>query len=295
MRQVICSTMCLRRVLQASGFAQSRANLDGSDYIQQVFTIHEKNLPLLGNEDCQTHFQTYQPYGHHDTHVHAQFIACSARSILAEVQDFVALPAYATKIYLEADNERGLCHQLSYMPEIDLVGHEQFPKAYGNRSEESDGLIEQMERLERAAAYYMKTNLPVLEDNELEQLASHLQKYYQTCIQRCAERNRPFSRTDAESEDYLRECYASDSRGQLVASIGRNLGGIIRGHIEPLSIMTQDGMLGEFYNDNESVQHSYASLASLVGSLAFKKPTTRILKLGAGTGGASYPCDTPSL
>jgi SAM-dependent methyltransferase len=79
---------------------------------------------------------------------------------------------------------------------------------------------------------------------------------------------------------------AANSVGEMVYRVGEHLAEIIRGDIDPLSIMLQDNLLNKYYQD-DMVKRCYPALHRYVQLLQHKKPNMRVLEIGAGTGGAT--------
>ena len=79
---------------------------------------------------------------------------------------------------------------------------------------------------------------------------------------------------------------SSGPAGVLVCTIGEKLPEILRGEVEPLSLI-YDGVLDEYYKTNKSLVRNYSQAAVYVDLLAHQNPHIRILEIGAGTGGAT--------
>jgi len=74
--------------------------------------------------------------------------------------------------------------------------------------------------------------------------------------------------------------------GIMLHRIGDHLPAIIKGEVEPLSIMLEDNLLHQIYVDDSS-HRCNIQLAETVSLLAHKWPDMRILEIGAGTGGTT--------
>ncbi|KAK8074289.1 Highly reducing polyketide synthase ACRTS2 [Apiospora phragmitis] len=64
---------------------------------------------------------------------------------------------------------------------------------------------------------------------------------------------------------------------------------ILRGEIEPLEIMLEDGLLTRYYEQDPANKRSTEALAKYVGLLYDCNPDIRILEIGGGTGSATLP------
>jgi emericellamide synthase (highly reducing iterative type I polyketide synthase) len=68
--------------------------------------------------------------------------------------------------------------------------------------------------------------------------------------------------------------------------IGQNLAGIMRGQVEPLSLLSQNGLLSSLYS-NERCKACYVQMAAYCTELVKQGPNMKVLEIGAGTGSAS--------
>jgi NADPH:quinone reductase-like Zn-dependent oxidoreductase/malonyl CoA-acyl carrier protein transacylase/SAM-dependent methyltransferase len=84
------------------------------------------------------------------------------------------------------------------------------------------------------------------------------------------------------------ELNAGDVVGRLVARVGRNLAGILRGDVVPIELMMEGNLLNQFYMDHKALKtRSYKQLSAIVELYALKNPGAKVLEIGAGTGGAT--------
>ncbi|KAI9374460.1 Choline/Carnitine o-acyltransferase-domain-containing protein [Aspergillus egyptiacus] len=140
--------------------------------------------------------------------------------------------------------------------------------------------------LERASAHFINVALQTLaRDGSVGDMAPHHQhllrwmKAYQS-------RTTGSDQTPQETRSILCELETSCVEGKMLARIGRNLTSILRGETPPLSVMLQDDLLYQVYNDDSS-RRCYAHMAKYLEHLAYKNPHMKILEVGAGTGGAT--------
>lgn len=75
----------------------------------------------------------------------------------------------------------------------------------------------------------------------------------------------------------------------LVSRIGESLPAILRGEIEPLSIMLVDNLLDQFYAEFDTYKRRYALAAKYIEKLAHQNSGLRIIEIGAGTAGTTVP------
>jgi 2-polyprenyl-3-methyl-5-hydroxy-6-metoxy-1,4-benzoquinol methylase len=76
--------------------------------------------------------------------------------------------------------------------------------------------------------------------------------------------------------------------GELLSRIGPNLGSILAGKTDALSVLLDDKLLYRIYQEDSTTRcNSY--LIEYLRHLIFKYPSLRILEVGAGTGGTTVP------
>lgn len=76
--------------------------------------------------------------------------------------------------------------------------------------------------------------------------------------------------------------------GDAVMAMGRALPGILRSEVEPLTILSTNGILSSLYS-SDRCQRCYTQMAAYCRELARLKPGMKVIELGAGTGSATEP------
>jgi acyl transferase domain-containing protein/NADPH:quinone reductase-like Zn-dependent oxidoreductase/NAD(P)-dependent dehydrogenase (short-subunit alcohol dehydrogenase family)/acyl carrier protein len=89
-------------------------------------------------------------------------------------------------------------------------------------------------------------------------------------------------------EDLLQEAHGQGVEGEVLSRIGPNLHSILLNKMDPLALITEEGLLWRLYADDSS-SRCYTLLINYLKFLVFKKPNMTILEIGAGTGGATQP------
>ncbi|KAF2670067.1 hypothetical protein BT63DRAFT_228744 [Microthyrium microscopicum] len=89
----------------------------------------------------------------------------------------------------------------------------------------------------------------------------------------------------AEAFD-LSKLQETSTEATMLRRMGIALPGILRGEVDPLSLMLEDNLLYKYYA-GDWIDHYYEQMAAYVNLLAKKKPTMKILEIGAGTGGTT--------
>lgn len=77
--------------------------------------------------------------------------------------------------------------------------------------------------------------------------------------------------------------------GKLTVRIGKNLLGIMRREVAPLELMLEGKLLYEFYQHFMHFPRGTQQAGQVVRAIAAENPRLRILEIGAGTGGCTWP------
>ena len=150
---------------------------------------------------------------------------------------------------------------------------------------------------ERAAWYCLRSTYESLTDTDFEKMAPHHRNYYIWMKKRYElgqNGNLPFQRnghqqewsfTDLHAvESTLKQAAATDAQGQMVTRVGRMLSEVLKGEVEPLSIMLEDDLLNRYYAESRGQDRVYEQAARFVKLAAHKNPKLKVLEIGAGTG-----------
>lgn len=76
--------------------------------------------------------------------------------------------------------------------------------------------------------------------------------------------------------------------GMMLAQLDDGILGILRGLVDPLSVLTENGLLYKIYSATDG-KRCTLQLGNFLKQLQFKKPRLRILEIGAGTASATLP------
>lgn len=297
------SSRDFRRMFQVTALAAGEGFLSGSDIHVPTFVgevsvkVEACNVP---GQQLLVYAQQQQRYGDDDSDIHSSFFAVNPQDpsdILIDVQGFVAskLPDQEASDVMIGD--RGLCYRLHWEPCADLLTPQQFAGALCADVNDIHP-TNQVERLEKAAFYYILRLLDDLTQQEVEGAPKHLQQLHSVFTRFASQGQQdglPFQTpdwlhsTEDERTKFLAEQAASDDCGRLLARMGENLVPIFLEEVEPLSVMLGDNLMEKYHHTHDLSLRGYESGASVVSHLAHQNPDMRILEVGAGTGGATMP------
>ncbi|KAL9595199.1 MAG: hypothetical protein Q9219_006593 [cf. Caloplaca sp. 3 TL-2023] len=228
--------------------------------------------------------------------VHSSFLVTKSwdhRDVLIDVEDFVGskLPNHEAV----ESSDRGLCHKLDWKPCPDLLTYTQFSALTRAKSDDSQAM-EQLQRLEQGAFFYMQRMLRTITQDDLELASPHLQRFHGLLSAMNAssqQKTSPFQTDEwlhcshEDQEKYLTEMADSDDCGHLLSAIGQNISPIVREEVDPLSIMLGEDKLRKFYRSYHLLNHACEAGGAVVSFLMDQKPNMRILEIGAGTGAST--------
>ena len=233
---------------------------------------------------------THKPRSEFDSDVHGSFIVTDARDeakVLIEAlgYTFASIPNLNIEGALTGD--RGLCWQMQREPCLDLMPREQYSVAFPMVSS-LQSATRQIEDLERAAFYQLESALQSMSKKDVEIPPTHLRDLYRVLkklLVQVQEGNWPFQTKDWLSWDkkkrdrFLADFASSDSCGHMVCSMGENLVSVLKGDVEPLSIILRDNMLETFYRSHEFFDLGSNYCADIVVKLAHQNPSMRIIEI----------------
>ena len=222
--------------------------------------------------------------------------ACSQdKQPMIEIDGFISSALPSSDHGNAAKSKRGLCFSTQYATCTGFLTTAQYPKEFPPTGQELQAR-EQSRMAERAAFYLARTALAQIPAREIPTRGSHLRKLYDYLAAKVAqafESGIPYqtpgwiNANDLDQAEFLNMVESSSAHGKLICEMGKNLAAILRGKVEPLSIMLKDALLERFYQDIISLNQSYTRCSHWVRELGYQNPQMRILEIGAGTGSAT--------
>lgn len=289
--------------LQVIEIANSGGDFSGSDlhvptFFKDITICH--GLRSSPGTELRVLATRHRPFSDSDTDMHASFVVVDAENedrVLIQGRGFVAsqLPNQTTDDAI--NGERGLCYQVQWEPCLDLMTQEQYDSTFTKHSDTSSA-IEQFKALERAAFYYLQPALENLSEKHMDLPKTHLQDLHTVICEQLVQitqRGQPSQMSEWLSSDndgrnrFLTHLASSNDCGRMVCSMGERFVSILKGEVEPLSIMLHDNMLERFYRNLEILKIANKYCADMVMKLAHQSPNMRIIEIGAGTGSVTMP------
>ena len=145
--------------------------------------------------------------------------------------------------------------------------------------------IEQQERviiLNASASSFLESTLPEFQSGTIESRYSS----YVEWMERHTNASQP--RLENGQGPAMKVADACPSvEGEILNRVGTNLVSILKGQIDPLSLLLEGNLLPRFYAESASSIRCYQHAANYIEKVLFKQPKIKILEVGAGTGGAT--------
>ena len=190
---------------------------------------------------------------------------------------------------------RGLCYKTQWEGYPDLLLQSQLSEILPNK----EGRFSQVERLERAAFYYIDMAVKQISDHDIDAALPHHKKQIRVFkkLLDLGEQGKLVYQTpewlsfdETQRHDHLESVRAADDCGKMTCEMGDHILPILRQEIEPLSVMLRDHLLERFYQDCQPLQLGNARCGEWAQKLlSHQIPHMKVIEIGAGTGGTTIP------
>jgi acyl transferase domain-containing protein/NADPH:quinone reductase-like Zn-dependent oxidoreductase len=80
---------------------------------------------------------------------------------------------------------------------------------------------------------------------------------------------------------------ATGSSGELLVRVAKNHAAMLKGSVDPLTLLFGDGLMTEVYKELHDNNPAFGQLAVYLDVLAHQNPSAKVLEIGAGTGGTT--------
>ncbi|KAI0197163.1 putative polyketide synthase [Xylaria flabelliformis] len=151
---------------------------------------------------------------------------------------------------------------------------------------EADIVRDTTNKMTKAACYYINRALVETAQDDRSKLPFHLGRFINWANKNLPKYDIP---SENESTALLEEVRSRNAQGELLCIIGENLVPILREEIEPLELMLAEGRLTKNYEADATNAHLSRVMGSLVANLCDLDPNLRILEIGGGTAGTTFP------
>ncbi|EOD43154.1 putative lovastatin nonaketide synthase protein [Neofusicoccum parvum UCRNP2] len=204
---------------------------------------------------------------------------------------------------LREAGQRQLCFNVSWKPDIDLLGEEVqncFRESVKPLEEEDAANLKRIQDLQLAASIYILEAVEHFEDENSEprDLPPHKQKYLEwlRLQARNYEKERVGHQTDewddirkdkTRRDAFLKTLEESGPEGRLTVRMGSHIIPILRAEQDALHLMFMDSLLEEYYSHMVGTDKVHSLLGAYLDLYIHKSRDLRVCEVGAGTGGAT--------
>lgn len=204
---------------------------------------------------------------------------------------------------LREAGQRQLCFNVSWKPDIDLLGEEVqncFRESLKALEDDDPTNLKRIQDLQLAAAIYILEAVEHFDDesNRPKELAPYKQKYLDWL--RMQARNYEKERIGHQSEDwdeirkdktrrdaFLKNIEDSGPEGKLTVRMGSHIIPTLNADQDALHLMFMDSLLEEYYSHMVGTDKVHALLSAYLDLYSHKTRDLRVCEIGAGTGGAT--------
>ncbi|KAF2468734.1 polyketide synthase [Lindgomyces ingoldianus] len=177
-----------------------------------------------------------------------------------------------------AQSERGICHTLSWVAHMDYASKDYIKRQCGSIIGRGS-ILEKNRQLDSLAASHIRCALSEL---SVEEIPDGYRKLWFSWMQ---ETMSTFNAVDI-SKDTL--CEDGDPAFAAISRFGPNLTSLLKGTVQPISLLLEDNLLGRIYSE-ERCRRCYAQIAAYCAEYGRQRPQMRVLEIGAGSASASLP------
>lgn len=155
--------------------------------------------------------------------------------------------------------------------------------------------VEYIDAVERTALFFLRT----LREQTLLEEIKHFKPHHQALFRaidhllapvregRHAVARREWLQDTRQVIDEFAKRYHGSVDLALLTAVGENLPTAVRGQSEILEAMLKDNLLGRLYTEGRGFATCNEYVGDLMRQISYKYPRTRILEMGAGTGGTT--------
>ena len=194
------------------------------------------------------------------------------------------------------DRKTKLCWDVVWAEDPDHISQEDIAERWLTQELAPHEILQQV-TIERAAWYCLRSAYASLTDADVVKMHPHHRNYYNwmkkryelghNCslpLQKHGDQQECSSTDRNTIELTLQQAAATSAQGRMVTRVGRRLLDVLRGQVEPLSLMLEDDLLSQYYAEIPGQDRVYEQAARFIRLAAHKNPALSILEIGAGTG-----------
>lgn len=204
----------------------------------------------------------------------------------------------STPTSLMQETEKRICHKVEYWPDIDFMSNERLADYCGEARLKSHDPIQFYSDLLYVSLIFLHRVIESNASGWSDRLQPHLYKYIEWAnvqLQRYRDGNLPHARPEwkilasdpARFEELCDAIEATNAVGRAFVQTGRNLPRILQCEMDPLDFLFRSDILKDLYHELSTGRTCFSEFERYLNTFTQKRPHTRILEIGAGTGGTT--------
>jgi NADPH:quinone reductase-like Zn-dependent oxidoreductase/malonyl CoA-acyl carrier protein transacylase/SAM-dependent methyltransferase len=206
--------------------------------------------------------------------------------LLCHIKRLEMSPVMEREIGIEKSGRRSLLHHIDWKPHLSLCALQQpnnLGTATGKSGEDEDAAVHDRVELEKTLRSVAQRNIDSLRGTDWEKMPAHMKKYLSWLERQLHEKP---SRDAPEAGDLTTRLHDLGRRRpswRMFTEVAQNLVAIVRGEPHELELSISSTLFQDCLDDMVSAVCN-PDLEAYLGLLAHRKPTQRILEVGARRG-----------
>ena len=222
----------------------------------------------------------------------ADFSALNSGEGLVMVEGFLELTSIEDTS-ADLETSLGLCYAVDWKPDLDIMAKSEVatycrPQLNEDAFETQREWTWTLDAIKKQAIWH--NSRFIVESDRYTGNREYLRKYVAFMGRKLEELDPKFIPCE-DLQQYINSITEGppslNSELELTIRVAENLNSVLEGDTDPLALLFSDDLLTRFYSESVSTPSLYRGLENFTDLLGHKKPTLRILEIGAGTGGAS--------
>ena len=181
---------------------------------------------------------------------------------------------------------RRICHKVHWAPDVERLGGQDIKDICSARLQADDGAEARISILHAASYQFIRNVLLEVSEEQLSSSAPYMRRFYDWLKDQTTS---DAAMSESDQAVLFSRAESSLGGGALLCRMGKNLAQILKGEVDPLSLMIEDDLLSRCYHEDEGRRRNCAQVAAYADLLAHKQPDLKVLEIGAGTGSTSLP------
>ena len=191
--------------------------------------------------------------------------------------------------HMASAKSRRICHKIHWAPDVERLCGQDIQYLCSAKLQADDSAEARISTLRAASYQFIKNTLHKVSEDQLALDAPYMKRFYDWLKDQTASDEAKVDLSESAQTVLFDRAQSSLGGGALLCRVGHNLPRILRGEVDPLSLMVEDDLLSQCYHEDEGRRRNCAQVAAYADLLAHKHPDLKILEIGAGTASTTLP------